>query len=173
VSSVAKTSRASRAASHLVDPQAIPLTPCFSRVLGNGRANVNRFQRFFGPLRALRSTNPRCTLRPRPPLPCQFPLCKSDSVQERRNRSYDDHEDIRLLEPSSHRAQQKRIFDYLQERLSRGATLREAMKVMGQTTTAEAGEIKAFLSVKQRQVFDRVYGADGLCLLQYCKLDPG
>jgi RNA polymerase sigma factor (sigma-70 family) len=71
------------------------------------------------------------------------------------------------------RAQQKRIFDYLREGLSRGATLREAMKVMGQTTSAEAGEIKALLPAKQRQVFDRVYGADGLCLLQYCKLDPG
>jgi hypothetical protein len=47
--------------------------------------------------------------------------------------------------------------------------LKEAMKAMAQSTPTEAGEIKAFLSAKERQAFDRVYGADGLCLFQYLK----
>ena len=42
-----------------------------------------------------------------------------------------------------------------------------------QSTSTEAGEIKAYLPSKQRQVFDYVYGADGLCLFQYLKVAPG
>jgi RNA polymerase sigma factor (sigma-70 family) len=68
------------------------------------------------------------------------------------------------------RAQQRQLFNYIREGLSKGATLKEAMKFMAQSTAAEAGEVKAYLSVKQRQEFDRVYGADGLCLFQYLKV---
>jgi RNA polymerase sigma factor (sigma-70 family) len=68
------------------------------------------------------------------------------------------------------REQQKKIFNYVMAKLSNGATLKEAMKTVGETTSTEAGEVKAFLSTKQRQVFDRVYGADGMCLFQYCKV---
>jgi hypothetical protein len=71
------------------------------------------------------------------------------------------------------RAQQRRVFNYVQEGLSKGATVKEAMKTMGRITSAEARDIKAFLSGKQRQVFDHVYGADGLCLFQYCKVGAG
>jgi RNA polymerase sigma factor (sigma-70 family) len=67
-------------------------------------------------------------------------------------------------------AQQGKLFNYMREGLSKGATLKEAMKAMAQSTPAEAGEIKANLSRKQRQEFDRVYGADGLCLFQYLTL---
>jgi hypothetical protein len=70
-------------------------------------------------------------------------------------------------------AQQKMVFKYVEGGLSRGSTLKEAMNAMAQSTSAEAGELKAFLSSKQRQVFDRVYGADGLCLFQYLKVAPG
>ena len=66
--------------------------------------------------------------------------------------------------------QQRMLFDYLRDGLSRGTTLKEAMKAMAQSTSVEAGQVKARLSVKQRQVFDRVYGADGLCLFQYLKV---
>jgi RNA polymerase sigma factor (sigma-70 family) len=66
--------------------------------------------------------------------------------------------------------QQRQLFNYVSEGLSKHATLKEAMKAMAQSTPAEAGEIKAFLSAKQRRVFDRVYGADGLCLFQYLKV---
>jgi RNA polymerase sigma factor, sigma-70 family len=71
------------------------------------------------------------------------------------------------------RAQQRKIFNYVRAKLSNGATLKQAMKTVGQTTSTEAGEVKAFLSGKQRQVFDRVYGADGMCLFQYCKVGAG
>ena len=68
------------------------------------------------------------------------------------------------------RAQQGQLFNYVREGLSKGATLKDAMKTMAQSTSTEAGEVKAYLSAKQRQVFDRVYGADGLCLFQYLKV---
>jgi len=70
------------------------------------------------------------------------------------------------------RAQQRKVFNYVKAKLSNGATLKQAMKTIGETTPTEAGEVKAFLSGKQRQVFDRVYGADGMCLFQYCKVVP-
>jgi hypothetical protein len=70
------------------------------------------------------------------------------------------------------RAQQRKVFNYVRAKLSNGATLKQAMKTVGETTSTEAGEVKAFLSVKQRQVFDRVYGADGMCLFQYCQVVP-
>lgn len=71
------------------------------------------------------------------------------------------------------RPQQNRLFNYVLEALSKGATLKQAMKAMGQNSSAEVSPVKAFLSAKQRQVFDRVYGADGLCLFQYCKVGAG
>jgi RNA polymerase sigma factor (sigma-70 family) len=70
------------------------------------------------------------------------------------------------------RTQQSQIFNYVSAKLSNGATLKQAMKTVGKTTTTEAGEVKAFLSGKQRQIFDRVYGADGMCLFQYCQVVP-
>jgi hypothetical protein len=70
------------------------------------------------------------------------------------------------------RAQQLKVFNYVRAKLSNGATLKEAMKTVGATTATEVGEVKAFLSSKQRQVLDRVYGADGMCLFQYCKVVP-
>jgi hypothetical protein len=68
------------------------------------------------------------------------------------------------------RAQQGQLFNYVREGLSKGATLTGAMKAMAQSTSTEAGEVKPYLSPRQRQVFDRVYGADGLCLFQYLKV---
>lgn len=70
-------------------------------------------------------------------------------------------------------AQQRKLFNYVSAKLSNGATLKQAMKTVGETTSTEVGEIKAFLSAKQRQAFDRVYGADGMCLFQYCKVGSG
>lgn len=70
-------------------------------------------------------------------------------------------------------AQQRRLFNYVLEGLSKSATLKQAMKAMGQNTSTEVSQVKAFLSGEQRQVFDRVYGADGLCLFQYCKVGAG
>jgi RNA polymerase sigma factor (sigma-70 family) len=70
------------------------------------------------------------------------------------------------------RTQQTKIFNYVSAKLSNGATLKQAMKMVGATTSTEAGEVKVFLSGKQRQVFDRVYGSDGMCLFQYCKVVP-
>lgn len=67
-------------------------------------------------------------------------------------------------------AQERRLFNYVREGLSKGATLNQAMKAMGQNTKTEVSQVKAFLSGKQRQAFDRVYGPDGLCLFQYCKI---
>jgi RNA polymerase sigma factor (sigma-70 family) len=69
-------------------------------------------------------------------------------------------------------AQQKQLFNYIREGLSKRATLKEAMQAMAQSTSAETSQVKAYLSPKQRQVFDRVYGADGLCLFQYLKVAP-
>jgi RNA polymerase sigma factor (sigma-70 family) len=71
------------------------------------------------------------------------------------------------------RGQQQKIFHYVLKGLSNGTTLQQAITALGQATAAEAGEVKVFLSQKQRQVFDRVYGADGLCLFQYCKVGAG
>jgi RNA polymerase sigma factor (sigma-70 family) len=70
------------------------------------------------------------------------------------------------------RAQQRKIFNYVRAKLSNGATLKQAMKAVGEKTSTEAGEVKVFLSGKQRQEFDRVYGADGMCFFQYCKVVP-
>lgn len=70
-------------------------------------------------------------------------------------------------------AQQRKLFNYVRAKLSNGATLKQAMKTVGETTSTEVGEIKTFLSAKQQQAFDRVYGADGMCLFQYCKVGSG
>jgi hypothetical protein len=70
-------------------------------------------------------------------------------------------------------SQQASLFNYVREGLAKGGSLKEAMKAMAQSTSVEAGEIKAHLSSKQRQVFDRVYGPNGLCLFQYLKVAIG
>jgi RNA polymerase sigma factor (sigma-70 family) len=67
------------------------------------------------------------------------------------------------LEPSK----KDMVFLYVQRRLAQGATLNDGMKVLGQTTQAEAAEIKAMLSPSQQQLFDKVYGADGVILFSY------
>jgi hypothetical protein len=69
------------------------------------------------------------------------------------------------LEPS----QKTTLFSYIQNRLAQGATLNDGMKALGQATQTEAAEIKAMLSPGQRQLFDQVYGADGVLLFSYPK----
>jgi hypothetical protein len=44
------------------------------------------------------------------------------------------------------------------------------MKILAQRTPAEANEIKAILSPEQRQLFDQIYGADGVLLFTYPKV---
>jgi RNA polymerase sigma factor (sigma-70 family) len=70
------------------------------------------------------------------------------------------------LEPNRRTA----LFFYIQSRLERGATLDDGMKALAETTQAEAAEIKVMLSPGQRQLFDRVYGADGVLLFSYAKV---
>ena len=41
--------------------------------------------------------------------------------------------------------------------------------MLAQTTQTEAVEIKTMLSPTQRQLFDQVYGADGVLLFSYAK----
>ncbi len=65
--------------------------------------------------------------------------------------------------------EKRAVYSWIRKRLSRGATLNDALKAMAQSTQAEAGEIKAMLSPSQRQVFDQTYGADGLGLFTYAK----
>ena len=67
-------------------------------------------------------------------------------------------------------AQQGQLFRYIHDGLSKAATLKEAEKAMAQSTALEVGEIKVYLSARQRRLFDRVYGADGLCLFQFLKV---
>jgi hypothetical protein len=61
------------------------------------------------------------------------------------------------------------LFSYVQNRLAPGATFNEGMKALAQTTETEAADIKAMLSPGQRQLFDQVYGADGVLLFSYPK----
>jgi hypothetical protein len=58
---------------------------------------------------------------------------------------------------------------YVQKRLAQGATLNEAMKALAQASQTEAVEIKAMLSPAQRQLFDQIYGPDGVLLFSYPK----
>jgi hypothetical protein len=61
------------------------------------------------------------------------------------------------------------LFSYIQFRLAVGATLNDAMKILAETTQTEASEIKAMLSPAQRQLFDQIYGEDGVLLFSYAK----
>jgi RNA polymerase sigma factor (sigma-70 family) len=61
------------------------------------------------------------------------------------------------------------LVSYIQNRLAQGARLNDGMKALAQTTQAEAADIKAMLSPAQRQIFDQVYGADGVLLFSYAK----
>jgi RNA polymerase sigma-70 factor (ECF subfamily) len=70
------------------------------------------------------------------------------------------------LEPSRKTA----LFSYIQSRLAQGATLKDSMKALAQTTQTEAVEIRAMLSPGQRQLFDQIYGANGTLLFTYAKV---
>jgi hypothetical protein len=66
-------------------------------------------------------------------------------------------------------SQRTNAFAYIKDRLAQGATLTEGMRALAQTTQTEAIEIKSMLSPTQRQLFDQVYGADGVLLFSYAK----
>ena len=66
-------------------------------------------------------------------------------------------------------AQKTNLFSYVQNRLAQGATLNDAMKAIAATTQTETPEIKAMLSLAQRQQFDQIYGPDGMLLFSYPK----
>ena len=66
-------------------------------------------------------------------------------------------------------AQRAVLLSYVETRLAQGATLQDGMKILAQTTTSETAEIKATLSPEQRQLFDQIYGADGVLLFSYAK----
>lgn len=61
------------------------------------------------------------------------------------------------------------LFAYIHNRLTQGATLNDAMKALAEATPTEAVEIKAMLSPAQQQMFDQIYGADGVLLFSYAK----
>jgi RNA polymerase sigma factor (sigma-70 family) len=67
------------------------------------------------------------------------------------------------------RATKTALLSYIRSRLAQGATLKEAMKALAQTTPTEAPDIKKMLSPQQRQVFNQVYGPDGALLFSYAK----
>jgi hypothetical protein len=68
------------------------------------------------------------------------------------------------------RSQKAALFVYIQKRLASGATLNDAMKNLAETTPTEASEIRAMLLPTQRQLFDQIYGADGVLLFSYAKV---
>jgi RNA polymerase sigma-70 factor (ECF subfamily) len=68
-----------------------------------------------------------------------------------------------------HASQKANLQSYIQNRLAQGATLNDAMKAIAERTQTEASEIKATLSPGQQQVFDEIYGADGVLLFSYPK----
>jgi RNA polymerase sigma-70 factor (ECF subfamily) len=70
------------------------------------------------------------------------------------------------LEPS----QKTILFSSIQKKLAQGATLRDGMKALAQSTRTEAAEIRAMLLPGQRQRFDEIYGADGVLLFSYAKV---
>jgi RNA polymerase sigma-70 factor (ECF subfamily) len=67
------------------------------------------------------------------------------------------------------RSQRAALFAYIQNRLPQGTTLNDAEKAIAEATATEAAEIKSTLSPAQQQVFDQVYGADGVMLFSYAK----
>jgi hypothetical protein len=66
-------------------------------------------------------------------------------------------------------AQKTNVFSYVQNRLVQGPTLNDAMKAIAAATQTETAEIKADLSPRQRQLFDQIYGPDGVLLFSYPK----
>jgi hypothetical protein len=67
-------------------------------------------------------------------------------------------------------AQQAALLAFIRNGLSQRPTLKDSEKVMAQSRQAEADQIKTHLSRSQQQLFDRVYGADGMCLFQFIQL---
>jgi len=67
-------------------------------------------------------------------------------------------------------AQQAQLLAFMRNRLSQGPGLKEAEKAIAKSTRAAASQIKAGLPRSQQQLFDRVYGADGMCLFQFIQL---
>jgi hypothetical protein len=65
--------------------------------------------------------------------------------------------------------QKTALVSYIRNRLEQGATFNDAMKALAEGTTIEAEEIRTMLSPGQRQMFDQVYGADGVLLFSYPK----
>jgi RNA polymerase sigma factor (sigma-70 family) len=66
-------------------------------------------------------------------------------------------------------SQKTNVFSYVQNRLVQGPTLNDAMKAIAAATQTETAEIKADLSPRQRQLFDQIYGPDGVLLFSYPK----
>ena len=66
-------------------------------------------------------------------------------------------------------SQKTALFSYFNERLDESASLDEGMKALAQTTPTKTAVIKALLTPEQQQLFDRVYGADGVLLFSYAK----
>lgn len=62
------------------------------------------------------------------------------------------------------------LLSYIQNRLTAGATLNEAMRAVAQSAQLEATDIKAMLSPAQQRRFDQIYGADGVLLFSYAKV---
>jgi len=69
--------------------------------------------------------------------------------------------------------QQAVLLSFIQKELAQRTTLRESEKVIAKSSQREADQIKARLTRSQQQLFDRVYGADGLCLFQFIKVNSG
>jgi hypothetical protein len=67
-------------------------------------------------------------------------------------------------------AQQAALLAFIRDRLSQRPTLKDSEKAMAQSTRVEADQIKTRLSRSQQRLFDRVYGADGMCLFQFVQL---
>ena len=62
------------------------------------------------------------------------------------------------------------LFSLLQNRLAQGGTLKDTLKAFAASIPAQVTQIKAMLSPKQQQLFNQVYGADGLNLFCYAKV---
>jgi len=67
------------------------------------------------------------------------------------------------------RSERAALFSYIQIRLAQGATFKEAMKTLAETTSSETAAIKGMLTPRQQRLFDQVYGADGALLFSYAK----
>ena len=66
-------------------------------------------------------------------------------------------------------SQKTTLFSYLNDRLTQSATLGDGMKALAQTAQTKAAVIRAMLTPEQRQLFDRIYGTDGVLLFSYAK----